>query len=118
MPFTCADATVNPPPKKKACRAATFASQLARSRENRKEVLELQDTEGHELDSLQKEDAEGDESKPLDLEDTERDESETFDQELVMEEDAFVRLKASIMEDSTIKYYGACQKSRKTAWRD
>ena len=63
------------------------------------------DTEGHELDPLKKEDAEGDES-------------ESFDQELLMEEDAFVRLKTSIMEDSTIKYYRGCQKSRQTAWRD
>jgi len=38
-----------------------LASQLSRRRENRKEVLELQDTEGHELGSLQKEDAKGDE---------------------------------------------------------
>jgi len=82
------------------------------------EVLELQDTEGHELDPLQKEDAKGDGSEPLDLEDTEGDESESFDQELVMKEDAFVRLKASVMEDSTIKYYRGCQKSRQTAWRD
>jgi len=41
-------------------------------------------------------------------------ESESFDQELVMEEDAFVRLKASIIEDSTIRYYRGCQKSRQT----
>jgi len=57
------------------------------------------------LDPLQKEDAEGDGS-------------ESFDQELVMKKDAFVRLKPSIMEDSTIKYYRGCQKSRQTTWRD
>jgi len=79
--------------KKRACRAATLASQVARRREN---------------------------WKVPELEDTEQDELETFDQELVMEEDGFAQLKTSMMEDSgsTIKYQRGCKKSRQTTWRD
>ena len=83
--------------KERACRAATLASQIARQRKNHK-VLELEDLK--------------DDSEALE------DEPEVLGQESIMEEDAFVQFKASIMEDSIrlIKYYRGRQQSRQTIW--
>ncbi|KAF8431989.1 hypothetical protein BGX38DRAFT_1334174 [Terfezia claveryi] len=70
--------------KKRACRAATYASQLAHR--HRTEVLELP------VENLDIEE---------ELEDSGIEETwEILDQELIMEEDAFGKLEASIMEDS------------------
>ncbi|RPB23933.1 hypothetical protein L211DRAFT_838386, partial [Terfezia boudieri ATCC MYA-4762] len=56
------------------------------------------------------------------LEDSDiEEELETLYQELIMEADAFAKLKASVIEDSTvptIKYYRGSQQSRQTIWRD
>ncbi|KAF8424326.1 hypothetical protein EV426DRAFT_716937 [Tirmania nivea] len=89
--------------KKRVCRAATYASQLAhRHQQKRTEVPELEELE--------------------ELEDSDIEEAwETLDQELIMEADAFAKLKASVIEDSTvptIKYYRGSQQSRQTIWRD
>ncbi|KAF8434216.1 hypothetical protein BGX38DRAFT_178976 [Terfezia claveryi] len=110
--------------KKKACRAATYASQLAahRYQQKRTEVPELEELK--ELEELEDADIEEeleDSDIEEELETLDQEELETLDQELIMEADAFAKLKASVIENSTvptIKYYRGSQQSRQTIWRD
>ncbi|RPB21985.1 hypothetical protein L211DRAFT_850966 [Terfezia boudieri ATCC MYA-4762] len=95
--------------KQRACWAATYASQLAHR--HRIEVPELAD-----LDDIEEELEDTDIEEGL--EGSDREEIwETLDQELIMEEDAFAKLKASVMEDSesvsTIKYHRGSERDKK-----
>ncbi|KAF8416885.1 hypothetical protein EV426DRAFT_625169 [Tirmania nivea] len=71
-----------PTKQKRACRAATLASQIARQRENRAE-LELLELEDLEQDVLEVQ------------ENMEEDQLEALDEELAMEENAFIQKSSS-----------------------
>ena len=82
--------------RKRHCQAATVASQIARRRreEKRREKYKVPEPEPEPEPEFE------------------------LDQELVMAEDAFVRLKTAMMEEPVIKYARSCQMSRQTIWRD